>query len=118
MRNSLVILAATAVLVLLMPQAPAGAAGLFCARHPLACGDDEWNSTVTDLGVEVKDVPLTREAVSQFLDRLKPDSDTRIRNACFGYLTLPSLVRPRTIHFCQVALTIDVRSSETAGSAR
>jgi hypothetical protein len=115
MRNSLAISAAAAAVAVLLSQAPAGAAALLCSGHALACRDAPWNSTVSDLGVEVKDVPLTREAVSQFLDRLKPESETRIRNTCFGYLSLPSLVQPRTVYFCQVVLTIGARPAKTAG---
>jgi hypothetical protein len=107
-------LAAPALAFAIALPLPASAASLtFCFGNPFFCRDDdddrfsERNSTVFDLGIEVNYVPLTRPAVGRFLATLEPQSQYIIRNTCRNYLNRPNQVRsPRTLYFCQVALSL------------
>jgi hypothetical protein len=110
MRHVLVTTGLALALAVPVPAA-ASASAMFCFGNPFFCRDDEAfqerNSTLFDLGIEVNDVPLTRPAVGRFLATLEPQSQYIIRNTCRNYLTRPGQVRsPRTLYFCQVALSL------------
>lgn len=64
-----------------------------------------YATTMFDLGVDVSDVPLTRQGVNQFLAGLSPEGQQIMFATCQNYLGDPSQVRtPTTLAFCHVLL--------------
>ena len=67
---------------------------------------DPYATTTFDLGVDVSNVPLTRQGVGQFLQTLTPEGQSIIASTCRNYLGDPSQVRTRrTLDFCQVVVS-------------
>ena len=67
--------------------------------------NDRRGDTNFDLGIDVSNVPLTRQGVSQFMATLSPEGQHIMLRTCQNYLGYPSQVQSyRTIQFCRVLL--------------
>jgi hypothetical protein len=104
MRHSLVV-----TMISLLAVAAAGtafAAPAFTPRlHFPEAQPNPYATTTFDLGVDVSDVPLTRQGVNQFLQTLTPEGQEIMQATCRNYVGDPIQVRSQmTISFCQVLL--------------
>src|ERR1019366_4337622 len=64
-----------------------------------------YATTTFELGVDVSDVPLTRQGVNQFLQTLTPEGQEIMQATCRNYVGDPVQVRSQmTNSFCQVLL--------------
>ncbi len=105
-------LAATIALSAALLAEPVAASSLqFCFGNPFFCrpqkdeDPEERFSTRFDLGVEVKDLPLDRSSIRQFMATLSPDGQRIMVTTCRNYLGRPNQVQsPRTLDFCAVLL--------------
>jgi hypothetical protein len=102
---------AIATLLFLAAAEVAAASSLdLCFGNPFFCrpSDDEIQerlSTRFDLGVEVKDLRMTREGVRHFMTTLSADGQRIMVTTCRNYLSRPNQVQsPRTLDFCAVLL--------------
>jgi hypothetical protein len=90
MRHNVMAVAAAFVLTATVPQTAAAESFKFCMGDWLVCRDDgdapsERYSTFFDLGIEVNHLPLTREAITQFMAKLTPHAQYVLYRTCQNY---------------------------------
>jgi hypothetical protein len=86
--------------------APAAIAAVAFSVALPAVASADWADDGSDLGISIKTVARTQDAVDHFLSSLKPDVLRAVLGGCQNYVAHPNGAHSiATVPFCQLALS-------------